>query len=298
MKSNESVGDLATRMNLVEGEYGLNTYNTPDVVEELLYIDETITSSSENTEKRVFITGSTAGLGQLTAKYLLSRGYQVVVHARNEERAEDIRRDLPEIEAVVIGELSDLNQTRQLADDVNVLGPFDVIIHNAAVYGATSEETVKVNILSPYLLTALIDKPRKLIYLTSDLHLGGELKKEELQSDNPQITYSDTKLQTLTLAMAVARRWPDVQVNGVAPGWVPTRMGFANGNTTTPDELRDGYMTQVWLTEGKEEESQVTGEFFFHQEPETDFNPIIRDEQSQEKLIEALENVTDVSFPD
>ena len=276
--------------------FGLDAYNTKEVVDELLFIEETTNPLTENNDKKILVTGSTAGLGQLTAKYLLERGYSVVVHARNEQRAEDVRRDLPEVEAVVIGDLADLDQTRKLAFDINELGTFDVIIHNAGVYGAESEETLNVNSLSPYISTSLVHKPKQLIYLTSDLHLGGQLKLESMQSGNHNINYNDTKLQILSFAMAVARRWPDVQVNAVAPGWVPTRMGFYNG-PYAPDSLREGYMTQVWLTEGMKEGSQVTGEFFFHREPENNYNPIIHDTDAQDALIGAYETITGIQFP-
>ena len=277
--------------------FGLETYNTKDVVDELIFIEENILPLTENTDKRILITGSTAGLGQLTAKYLLERGYSVVVHARNEARAEDAKRDLPDAEAVVIGDLSDLDQTIKLASDMNQLGSFDVIIHNAGVYGVSSEEILNVNSLSPYILTSLIHKPKQLIYITSDLHRGGELKLENMQRESPDITYNDSKLQILTFAMAVARKWPDVQVNAARPGWVPTRMGTHNG-PYAPDSLREGYMTQVWLAEGLEEDSQVTGAFFFHKEPERNYNPDIHDIELQEALISAYENTTGILFPD
>ncbi|MEM1506185.1 SDR family NAD(P)-dependent oxidoreductase [Domibacillus sp. 8LH] len=281
-----------------DGErFGLGTYNTEQVVEELLYIEANTEPVDEAHRKRILVTGSTRGLGQLAAMYLIERGHQVVVHARSESRAEDVRRDLPNALGVVIGDFSDLEQTRQLADQINEFGTFDVIIHNAGVYGAPAEEMLNVNSLSPYILTSLVNKPQHLIYISSDQHLEGNLKVEEIVSDTPSINYSDTKLQILALAMTVSRYWPDIQVNAIQPGWVPTLMGFHNGNKTTPDDLRAGYMTYVWLAEGIEEGTDATGKYFFQSEEDSNVNPVIYDEPSQDQLIEAYETKTGIPFP-
>jgi NAD(P)-dependent dehydrogenase (short-subunit alcohol dehydrogenase family) len=276
--------------------FGATSYNTPEVADEMRYIEENI-KPSEGPKKRILVTGSTGGLGELTAYYLAKRGHTVVAHARSEARAADVRRDIPEISNVVIGDLNDLDQTRQLAEDINALGTFDVIIHNAGVYGEPSEEMLHVNSLSPYILTSLVNRPKQLIYLTSDQHLSGDIDADDITSDNPRTTYSDTKTHIFALAMAVAREWPEIQSNAVQPGWVPTLMGFANGNTTTPDNLREGYMTQVWLAEGIEPGSKVTGEYFFHQEIDRNFNPIVRDVAAQNRMLDAFAQKTGVSFP-
>lgn len=278
----------------LNGNYGLNTYNTPEVVEELLYIEKNVKPLSPKPEARILITGSTAGIGQLAAKTLIAQGYKVVVHARNQKRAEDVKRDLPGAEAVVIGDLSDLNEVRKLADDVNALGTFDVIIHNAGFYQAvTKGDTVfHVNSLAPYILTSLVHKPKQLIYVSSDLHRGGNLNLENMQRSNPNISYSDTKLQILTFAKAVARYWKDVRINTIAPGWVSTKMGGSN----SPDNLRLGYSTLVWLLEGKDKATQTTGQYFFQSKVEPDYNKITDDIASQDALLDAYFKVTKVPF--
>ncbi|TCK89092.1 NAD(P)-dependent dehydrogenase (short-subunit alcohol dehydrogenase family) [Natranaerovirga hydrolytica] len=289
--------DGGTSVGMDRDRFGLGAYNTEQVVEELLYIEANTEPIDEAHKKRILVTGSTGGLGQLTAMYLIERGHEVVVHARNESRAEDVRRDLPNAFGVVIGDFSDLEQTRQMADQINEFGTFDVIIHNAGVYGAPAEEMLNVNSLSPYILTSLVNKPKHLIYITSDLHRSGSLKFDEIVSDTPNITYSDTKLQIITLSMTVSRYWPDVQVNAIQPGWVATLMGFHDGNTTTPDDLRAGYMTYVWLSEGLEEGTDVTGGYFFQSKVDNSFNSIIHDETAQDQLMEAYEMKTGIPFP-
>ncbi|MGW4227997.1 SDR family NAD(P)-dependent oxidoreductase [Streptomyces sp. NPDC004980] len=277
------------------GRFGVGDYNTQGVADELRYIQKNIRPLPEKDTKRILVTGSTGGLGQLTAAHLLARGHRVVAHARNDRRAADVRRDLPGLEAVVTGDLKNLDETRRLAARINKLGVFDVIVHSAGEYGVSNAEILNVNSISPYLLTSLVDPPRQSVYLTSDLHLGGDLKLGELRTAGTNVTYDDSKLQILTLAMAVARRRPGLRVNAVAPGWVPTKMGFANG-PYAPDDLRAGYMTQVWLAEGSEPASRGSGGFFFHREPEEDVHPSMSDTRAQDDLLDAYAQRTEVTL--
>lgn len=278
-----------------QGElYGVGIYNTEQVADELVWIDQNVLPA-DGQAKRILVTGSTGGAGELAAAYLMKRGHTVVAHARNAQRAADVRRDLPGLEDVVTGDLLDLDQTRALADQINALGVFDVIIHNAGEYGLSDSELLNSNSLSPYLLTALVTPPRQLSYLSSDQHLGGSLKLDEVRSGGG-ITYSDSKLHMAMIATAAARRWPDRQVNAVAPGWIPTLMGFHNGNATTPDDLRDGYMTQVWLAEGVEPGSDVAGEYLFHRQIDTRVNDLVHDTEAQDQLLAAYAEQTGVTL--
>jgi NAD(P)-dependent dehydrogenase (short-subunit alcohol dehydrogenase family) len=83
---------------------------------------------------RIFITGSADGLGREAAKTLLDDGHQVVVHARSAGRLDAVRELLAQGAGAVVGDLSDLEQTRSVADQVNRLGRMDAVIHNAGVY--------------------------------------------------------------------------------------------------------------------------------------------------------------------
>src|SRR5690349_4320952 len=140
---------------------------------------------------RVFITGSADGLGHLAAKALIAQGHRVVLHARNEARGDEALRKVPESDAVVTGDLSSIEETRNLADSVNAIGSFDAVIHNAGVYQVSSKEIFAVNTLAPYILTCLVHKPRRLIYLTSGMHLQGHAKLDSF-ADSSRITYSDS----------------------------------------------------------------------------------------------------------
>ena len=122
---------------------------------------------------KIFITGSADGLGLLTAKLLIDEGHQVVLHARNAERGRDALSKVKGTENVLAGDLSSMEETKKLADEVNALGPFEAVIHNAGVYRVPSKLIFAVNTLAPYILTCLIQKPKRLIYLASGMHLRG-----------------------------------------------------------------------------------------------------------------------------
>lgn len=241
---------------------------------------------------RIFITGSADGLGQLAAKALVAQGHQVVLHARNENRAKEALDKVPGAESVVTADLGNIEETKQLALKVNALGQFDTVIHNAGLYRAPAKELLAVNTLAPYILTCLIQKPKRLIYLSSDMHEGGHSKLESFKTHISRITYSDTKLHVLMLCKAAARHWSPIYANAVNPGWVPTKMG-GNG---APDDLKKGYETQVWLAVSNDERAKVSGRYFFHQK-ETHYNPEADDVQLQAQFLSLCEEITGVSFP-
>ena len=241
---------------------------------------------------RIFITGSADGLGQMSANLLIEKGHKVVLHARNHERAQEAMKKANGAEAVLTGDLSDIEETKELAEKVNESGLFDAVIHNAGVYRAPPKQIFAVNTLAPYVLTSLIRKPARLIYLTSGMHLNGQPHLEYLKNRVDQITYSDSKLHVMMLTLAVARKWPDVYSNAVDPGWVPTKMGGKNA----PDSLQRGYETQSWLAVSADEKAKVTGRYFFHQK-ERPYNQTADEVTLQEKLLMLLEELSGVSFP-
>src|SRR5215211_2412615 len=236
---------------------------------------------------RILITGSADGLGQLSAKSLADQGHQVVLHARNSERARYAKQQMPGVEHVLIGDLSDIDETKNVAYEANALGSFDAVIHNAGVDQAPSNEIFIVNTIAPYILTCLIGKPKRLIYLSSSMHLQGRANLENFKKDSGRISYSDSKLHVVMLCIAVARKWSDVYSNAVDPGWVPTKMGGHGA----PDDLQKGYETQVWLAVSNDEKAKVSGRYFFHQK-ERRYNPEAEDVLLQEKFLSLCKEIT------
>ena len=254
---------------------------------------------------RVFITGSSDGLGQEAARRLVGLGHDVVLHGRNRDRAEAALRGVPGARTALEGDLASLEQTRELAAQANAAGPFEAIIHNAGVYrpGAPRRETADgleevfaVNALAPYLLTALIGSPRRLIYLTSGMHQGGDADLGDLQwlerrYDGSQ-AYANSKLFDLVLAFAVARLWPHVLSNAVDPGIAPTKMAGASA----PGDLELGAATQVWLAISDEPGARVTGRCFYQKRS----RPVLAtasDVTVQDAFLAACERLTGVRLP-
>src|SRR5713226_3337942 len=138
---------------------------------------------------KVLITGSSDGLGLRAAQRLLAAGHEVILHARNQGRARDAMNAAPNGNGVVVGDLASIAETRGLADQANRLGLFDALIHNAGVGNNERRiETVDglehifaINVLAPYLLTALIKQPKRLIYLSSGMYRGGDPDLADLQ---------------------------------------------------------------------------------------------------------------------
>jgi NAD(P)-dependent dehydrogenase (short-subunit alcohol dehydrogenase family) len=189
---------------------------------------------------------------------------------------------------------------------VNRLGHFDAVIHNAAV-GYREPRRIEtadglphvfaINTLAPYILTALIDKPERLVYLSSGLHESGDASLDDLlwkqRSWQGASAYSDSKLHDILLAFGVARRWPGVLSNAVHPGWVPTKMGGAGA----PDDLTAAPQTQAWLAVSDDPAARVTGEYFFHMKPRKP-SAAARDTGLQDQLIEACERLSGIRLPE
>lgn len=248
---------------------------------------------------RIFITGSTDGLGLAAARTLLNEGHEVVLHARNQERASTLSSLTAHGVGVVMGDLSSALETRALADQVNVLGRMDAVIHNAGIYlepvrGKTPEghaRTLAVNVLAPYLLTALIQRPDRLIYLSSGMHRGGSSSLQDIDWTerrwNASQAYSESKLYVTALALAVARRWPKVKSNAVDPGWVPTKMG----GPSAPDDLELGHLTQTWLAVSNEVAAGASGRYWHHRTQQAPATEALKP-GFQDQLIEALAELT------
>ena len=254
--------------------------------------------------RRIFITGSTDGLGRAAARSLLRDGHEVVLHARSAERAAALADIAPGVAAVVVGDLRSADETRSIADQVNAIGRMDAVIHNAGIYNAPTRSatpeghsaTLAVNVLAPFVLTALVERPDRLVYLSSGLHRGGGGPLRDIDWTSrrwdPARAYAESKLYVVALANAVARRWPAVLSNAVDPGWVRTRMG----GPSAPVDIETGAQTQTWLAVSTEAKALISGRYWHRMRQEQPAREAT-DQVFQDRLLAELQELTGVLLP-
>jgi NAD(P)-dependent dehydrogenase (short-subunit alcohol dehydrogenase family) len=252
----------------------------------------------------ILITGSADGIGLETGRTLAETGHRVVLHARNDQRAKETAAAVPDAAGVVVGDVSSLAQTRAVAEAANDFGPYDAIIHNVGVGGGVAqrrgtedglEHIFAVNVVAPYLLTALMPVAPRMVYLTSGLEANGVADLDDPQFERRTFrgmqAYSDSKLYDVMLAFAVARLCPDVRSNAVDPGWIRTRMGGPNAT----DDLPEGAETQIWLATSDEPAAQITGRYLKRRR-DLRANPAAYDLGLQNRLLEICAGITGVEF--
>ncbi|MDQ0771862.1 NAD(P)-dependent dehydrogenase (short-subunit alcohol dehydrogenase family) [Streptomyces aurantiacus] len=235
---------------------------------------------------RILITGSTDGLGYATADALQSAGHDIVVHARNPQRARALDPLVGRGADLVVADFTDPGAVRHIATELNDGPPLDAVIHNAGVWSGRA--VMPVNIVAPYLLTALLRRPRRLVYLSSGSHFDGRPSLEGIDSAGTKPgSYADSKLFVTTLATAMARLYPDVLSNAVDPGWVPTKMGGPGA----PDDLELGHRTQQWLASSDDSQALTTGGYWYHRRRQQP-HPAAHDEAFQDRLLRTLAKET------
>ena len=214
-------------------------------------------------------------------------GARVVVHARNRDRLTAVRDLLDRGAMAVVGDLSNLEETRGVAGQVNRLGQMDAVIHNAGVLSGPN--VLPVNVGAPYLLTALIHRPE-----AAGLPQQRHAPRRSSQPDRHRLERPprDKLLFGQQALRHHARRCrrPDlagrVQQRG-RPGWVPTRMGGPGA----PDDLRLGHLTQEWLATSDDPEARTSGGYWHHQR-RVDPARSVHDQRFQGQLLQELASFT------
>lgn len=253
---------------------------------------------------RIFVTGSTDGLGRAAARTLLGQGHEVVLHARSPERASALADLAPSAAGVVIGDLRSRIETVRVAEQVDAIGRMDAVIHNTGIYARPGRETtpeghagtLAVNTLAPFALTALMARPDRLIYLSSGLHRQGEGPLDDIDWKtrrwDPSRAYAESKLYVVALAFFLARQWPEVVSSAVDPGWVRTRMGGAGA----PVDIDTGQRTQSWLAVSADPEARASGRYWHHMQTEQPASQAL-DHAFQDALVARLEDLASVALP-
>jgi NAD(P)-dependent dehydrogenase (short-subunit alcohol dehydrogenase family) len=238
----------------------------------------------------------------MAARLLIEQGHAVVLHGRNDDRSRDALRAAPGAQGAVSGDLSTIAGATAVAEAANKLGRFDAIIHNAGI-GYRQARRVEtepgvpglfaVNVLAPYVLTALVERPDRLVYVSSGMHRGVQPNMDDLlwvrRAWSGAAAYAESKLCDVLLAFAVARRWKSIRSNALEPGWVATKMGGPSAS----DDLQQGCVTQAWLATSDDPLAQSTGGYFYHQRLRAP-NAIANDVRTQEELLDVCRGISGI----
>jgi hypothetical protein len=152
-----------------------------------------------------------------------------------------------------------ISQTHNVARQVNRLGQLDAVIHNAGVL--SGPDVLPVNVVAPYVLTALIHRPQRLVSISSSMHRSGRASLTSIDWSGNRTTgsYSDSKLFVTTLAAAPeygqrcsATRWTPA---GYPRRWAAPPHPMICGSGTSP---RSGSPPAMMLTPALQAATGIT----------------------------------------
>lgn len=219
--------------------------------------------------KTILVTGSTDGIGRATARELAERGCAVIVHGRNERRAQEAAREVSASSgtrtvSAVAGDFGSLEEVRAMAKQILRTSPrLDVLINNAGIAVRRRrttrdgyESTFAVNHLAPFLLTNLLldrlrdSAPARIVNVSSGVHTSGRIDFDDLQMErgfDGWQAYSNSKFANALFTCELARRLDpaDVTANFLHPGVIDTKLLHVNFGGGAP--VADGTGTPVHL---------------------------------------------------
>ena len=250
------------------------------------------------------VTGSSDGIGRVLARHLAEHGWTVLVHARTPQRGEpalaEVTRAADGADPVLVtGDLSSLEQTRDLAEQVaeHASDGLDVLVHNAGVWVRDGtppttvdgfETTLQVNVLAAHLLTALLREvllpTSRTLWLGSGMARSGRVDPAQVRrgaGGAPERAYADSKAADVALALGWERRLSSYDAGmsaAVDPGWVKTKLASAGA----PGEVEEGADTLLWCATDPE----LAGGYYRARRSASVPGPL-RDEGLQDALLAA-----------
>ena len=268
--------------------------------------------------KTILITGSTDGIGKLTALNLAKDGHTIYIHGRNKEKLQGVISEIKEVSSNenvdgFVADFSDLDDVKQMANNIhNKVSKIDVLINNAGIFKTSTTSKFKgfdirlvVNYFAPYILTNSIlsilkksESPR-VINLSSaaqshvtDAMLAG------IGSTNASDAYAQSKLALTMWSFAFAKANTEIITIAVNPGsLLNTKMANeAYGQHRSPASKGSDILYDLALSE---EYKNSTGEYFDNDKgnPKGTFakaHPDAYDEELVSDLITKTEEILNI----
>lgn len=197
-----------------------------------MYIDELFNLERKN----VLITGSTRGIGFTLAKGLAKAGSSVILNGTNSERLADAIEQLKMQGFKVYGETFDVRNENEVREGIKKViqevGEIDILINNAGIQirGPLEEfklddwqRVIDVNLTGVFLVSKaivrdmILRRSGKIINICS---IQSELARPSIAP----YTASKGGVRNLTRAMATDWGKYNIQINGIAPGYIKTEM--------------------------------------------------------------------------
>lgn len=269
-------------------------------------------------DKVILITGSTDGIGKEAAIKLVEMGVHVIIHGRDQKKAEMIMKEIEKTTnlhnmSMVYADLASVDQIITMVDDIyKKFDRLDVLINNAGIYRPQRqlshdglEETFAVNYIAPYILTNRLVKLLKKTSSSRIVNVVSEVQSNQLDFNNLQFetaytgvkayARSKTCLVMFTYLLAEKLKKYNITVNCLHPGVINTKvLDAAMGMVGAPVSV--GADTLVHAATSSKLDG-ITGKFLDIKriQPSKD---ITYDKELQEKLWQITEKLIGMDFKD
>ena len=271
---------------------------------------------TEMKNKIVLITGSTDGMGKQAAIDLIKKGYYVIIHGRNKEKAEKIAKEIKDVtQSNMIGEVwadfTNLEQVRKMAEQLHEqYDRIDILINNAGVYQSSLqltedglEYTFVINHLSHFLLTNLIldllkkGTKSRIVNVASQVQLNNinfdTLNAEKGFSGSHAYALSKTCNIMFTYDLAEKLKDTGITVNCLHPGVINTKL-LSVGFGPIGQSVNAGAKNEIWVATSPTLDD-VTGKYFKNKIVQQS-SDVTYDKTARTRLWEISEKLTKVKY--
>ena len=260
--------------------------------------------------KTILITGATDGIGLETAKMLVEKGENLIVHGRNKDKLENVKSILKEINNSIniediVADLSDMSKVKEMGEKLLKQGSLiDALINNAGVLVVEETRTkdnletrFAVNTIAPYFLTKLIlpilNKNGRIINLSSAAQMEVDFSAvRQWKPMSHDEAYAQSKLGITMWSIEFAEKYKDgPSILAVNPkSFLGSKM-VREAYRTEGHDVRIGADLLVRMAISKEFEG-ITGKYYDNDYGHFDNpNPYALDKYNRKELIKTMDEI-------